>query len=107
MAEKLKLNAYNLISPRWTDDNIQEYLDIGINILDNDEDEAEDEAEDEETKFIFYNGNNELVKIFMEEKCCVCLEDDAIYAFRNCGHLSVCENCYKNTNITKCVICKS
>ena len=57
-------------------------------------------------KLTVFNGNNELVKIFKEEKCCVCLEYDVIYAFRNCGHLSVCEVLLQNSDsnkLTKCV----
>ena len=56
-----------------------------------------------------YNSNNELVKIFIE-KCCICLENDSVYAFGKCGHLSICESCYKNTDsdkLTKCIFCKS
>ena len=41
----------------------------------------------------YINGNNELVQMF-NEKCVICLENDSIYAFRNCGHLTICESCY-------------
>ena len=39
----------------------------------------------------------------------ICLEQDTVYAFRICGHLSICENCSKKTDsdkLNKCVICK-
>ena len=61
----------------------------------------------ENNEMVVYNDTNELVKIFIEPKCVVCLENDSFYVFRNCGLLCICEYCYKNTNITKCVICRS
>ena len=51
-----------------------------------------------------FNGTNEMVKIF-NQKCVICLENDSVYAFRNCGHLCLCENCF-DSNITKCVVCR-
>ena len=36
----------------------------------------------------------------------ICLENDSVYAFRNCGHLFICEKCFKNTDsdkLTKCI----
>ena len=43
----------------------------------------------------YCNGSKELVKIF-EEKCVLCGERDSIYAFRQCGHQFICEDCYQN-----------
>ena len=34
------------------------------------------------------------------------VENDSIYAFRKCGHLCLCQNCY-NSGITKCIVCKT
>ena len=54
------------------------------------------------------NGNNEVVKIF-NEKCVICLDRDSIYAFRECGHQCICQQCYENKgdiNILKSVVCR-
>ena len=54
------------------------------------------------------NGNNEVVKIF-DEKCVICLDRDSIYAFRECGHQCIFQQCYENKgdiNILKCVVCR-
>ena len=53
---------------------------------------------------VFYRGTNEMVKIF-NQKCVICLENDSVYAFRNCRHLCLCENCF-DSKITKCVVCR-
>ena len=34
-----------------------------------------------------------MVKIF-NQKCVIGLNKDSIYAFRKCGHLCLCENCF-------------
>ena len=55
----------------------------------------------------YTNGKNELVKIF-NQKCVICLERDSDYAFRQCGHQCICEQCYQNKvgiDILKCVVC--
>ena len=66
---------------------------------------------DEETEDLivtkFYNGNSEDVKIF-NQKCVICLERDSDYAFRQCGHQCICEQCYQikdDIDILKCVVC--
>ena len=43
----------------------------------------------------FFNGKNEVVKIFIQ-KCVICYERDSVYAFRQCGHQCICEQCYQN-----------
>ena len=55
------------------------------------EKDAEDEVdvlveEDEES---YCDGTNEVVKIF-NQKCVICNERDADYAFRQCGHHCIC-----------------
>ena len=45
----------------------------------------EDEENEDLIETNFYNGNNEVVKIF-SQKCVICLERDSDYAFRQCGH---------------------
>ena len=57
----------------------------------------------------YFNGNNEVVKIF-NQKCVICFERDSVYAFRQCGHQCICEQCYENKgdiDILKCVICRT
>ena len=69
----------------------------------------EDEENEDLIDTKFYNGNNEEVKIF-SQKCVICLERDSIYAFRQCGHQSICEHCYQNKgdiDIFKCVVCRT
>ena len=94
--ERNKIFNLNLIASRFYDDddidnenffNYDEVENVNNNLIIDDEDEDE---------IKIYNGNNELVKIFIAEKCIICLENDSIYAFRNCGHVSICESCYKN-----------
>ena len=70
------------------------------------EDEVEDDGDLIETQYL--NGNNEVVKIF-NQKCVICLEKDSDYAFRQCGHQCICEQCYQNKSdidILKCVVCR-
>ena len=76
-----------------------------------DDSDVEDVVEENEdlidTKL--YNGNYEVVKIF-GQKCVICLERDSVYAFRQCGHQCICEQCYQNKgdiDILKCVVCRT
>ena len=69
--------------------------------------------EDEENEHLietnYRNGNNEVVKIF-SQKCVICLERNSIYAFRQCGHQCICEQCYQNKgdiDILKSVVCRT
>ena len=60
-----------------------------------------------ETQYL--NGNNEVVKIF-NQKCVICLERVSIYAFRQCGHQCICQDCYENKrdiDILKSVVCRT
>ena len=78
-----------------------------------DEEDIEDEDNDlveEDEDLIdtnFCNGNNEVVKIFNQYMLCViCYERDSVYAFRQCGHQCICEDCYQNRgdiDLLKCV----
>ena len=57
----------------------------------------------------YFNWNNEVVKIF-NQKCVICYERDSVYAFRQCGHQCICENCYQNKgdiDILKSVVCRT
>ena len=64
-------------------------------VEDNSDLEGVVEENEDLIKTIYTNGNNEMVKIF-SQKCVICLERDSIYAFRQCGHLCICEQCYQN-----------
>ena len=57
----------------------------------------------------YFNGTNEVVKIF-NQMCVICYERDSVYAFRQCGHQCICEQCYQSKgdiNILKCVVCRT
>ena len=57
----------------------------------------------------YTNGNNEVDKIF-NQKCVICFERDSVYAFRQCGHQCICDQCYKNKgdiDILTCVVCRT
>ena len=71
------------------------------------EDENEEDEDLIETKYL--NGNNERVKIH-NQKCVICLEKESIYAFTQCGHQCICQDCYENKgdiDILKCVVCRT
>ena len=58
---------------------------------------------------IYTNGNNEMVKMF-SQKCVISLERDSDYAFRQCGHQCICEQCYQirgDIDILKGVVCRT
>ena len=76
---------------------------------------GEDDAlveEDEDEVLVqlnYCNGNNEVVKTF-NQKCLICYERDSIYAFRQCGHQCICEQCYQNKGdivLLKYVVCRT
>ena len=71
------------------------------------EDDVEEHGDLIETQYL--NGNNEVVKI-LNQKCFICYERETVYAFRQCGHQCICEQCYQNIgdiNILKCVVCRT
>ena len=77
----------------------------------NEDDHLVEEVEENEDliETSYTNANNEMVKIF-NQKCVICLERDSIYAFRQCGHPCVCEQCFQNKgdiDILKCVVCRT
>ena len=76
-------------------------------------DEEGEENEDEENEYLietnYCNGNKEVVKVF-NQKCIICYEKDSVYAFRQCGHQCICEQCYlskEDINILKFVVCRT
>ena len=77
------------------------------NQIDDDDDNDEEEENIDIDEISFYNGNNELVKIF-NEKCCICLENDSCYIFKKCGHRCICNSCYQiGVKLPKCNICRT
>ena len=76
--------------------------------LDDEEDENVDLVEEDEDliKTNYCNGINEMVKNF-NQKCVICYERDIVFAFRQCGHQCICEQCHQNKSgfdILKCVV---
>ena len=72
-----------------------------------DEDDRLVEEDEDLIETIYCNVNNEIVKIF-NQKCVICYERDSVYAFRQCGHQCICEQCYQtkgDIDILKCVVC--
>ena len=57
----------------------------------------------------YFTGTNEVVKTF-NQKCVICYERESVYAFRQCGHQCICEQCYQSKgdiDILKCVVCRT
>ena len=46
-------------------------------------------------------------KIFKSEECVICLSNQPIILFCNCGHLCYCTECYKLKSLSACPICKT
>ena len=83
---------------------------VGEAIEDEDDDLVEEKEENDDLiATIYTNGNNEMVKIFNQE-CVICLERDSLYAFRQCGHQCICEQCCQNIgdiDMLKCVVSRT
>ena len=74
-----------------------------------DEDDVLDDENEDMVETKYCNGNNEVVKNF-NQKCVIYYERDSVYAFRQCGHQCICEQCYQNKgdiDILKCVVCRT
>ena len=56
---------------------------------------------------------NEEVKIinsiqtFKSEECIICLTNQPIILFCNCGHIPICTECYKLKSLSACAVCKT
>ena len=59
------------------------------------------ESTNEETKII--NPS----KIFKSEECIICLTNQPIILFCNCGHTPICTECYKLKSLSVCPVCKT
>jgi len=43
----------------------------------------------------------------LEDECALCMEDSAReYMFYPCGHVALCEDCYENTELKSCIVCR-
>ena len=45
------------------------------------------------------------IQSYKEDKCVICLDTKPNILFCNCGHLVVCEECYKVMEVSKCPKC--
>ena len=82
---------------------------VGENDIEDEEDEIEVEEDDDLIEKQYLNGNYEVVK-FLNQKCVICLKTDSDFAFRQCGHQCICEQCYQNKgdiDMLKCVVCRT
>ena len=52
------------------------------------------EEDDELIEKQYLNGNIVVIKILIQ-KCVICYERDSVYAFRQCGHQCICEQCFQ------------
>ena len=46
-------------------------------------------------------------KIFKSEECIICLTNQPIILFCNCGHIPICTECYKLKSLSSCPVCKT
>ena len=46
-------------------------------------------------------------KIFKSEECIICLTNQPIILFCNCGHIPICTECYKLKSLSDCPVCKT
>ena len=103
--DSFKILERNLIQSFWPghgEDIENEHDDNGLV----EEDVVEEKEDLIETQY--FNGNNEVVKIFYQ-KCVICYERESVYAFRQCGPQCICEQCYQNKgdiDILKRVVCR-
>ena len=77
--------------------------------IENEDDNDDGLVEEDVVETQYFNGKNEVVKIF-NQKCVICYERESVYAFRRCGHQCICEQCYQNKgdiDILKCVVCRT
>ena len=102
--EKCGIDAFKIIRA-----HPNTYL-LACRIEDEDDDlDEEDEENEDLIETIYTNWNDGMVKIF-NQKCVICLGRHSVYAFGQCGHQCICEQCYQNRgdiNKLKCVVCKT
>ena len=87
---------------------IHTFLTVHGENIENESDDN-DLVEEDIVEAQYFNGNNEVVKIF-NQNCVQCYERESVYAFRQCGHKCICEQCYQSKgdiDILKCVVCRT
>ena len=47
------------------------------------------------------------IQTFKTEECVICLTNQPIILFCNCGHIPICTECYKLKSLSACPICKT
>ena len=80
-----------------------------VDLVEEDEDDVSVEEVEGLIKTNYCNRDNEVVITF-NQKCVLCYERDSVFAFRQCGHQCVCEQCHQNKgdiDILKCVVCRT
>ena len=61
------------------------------------------------TKYEIFSNEDEYVNsetTYPTNKCVICSITTPNVLFCNCGHLTICENCYRNYNKKQCVSCR-
>ena len=61
----------------------------------------EDKDQDEDEPII------KVEKSFKYDECIICLTNQPNVLFCNCGHIAICEECYKMKSLNACPICKT
>ena len=112
-ASRSSLNPYDYHIGRCGVDSFKKLDHSLIHTLWPDHGEDQDQNENTEDEILiepsYTNGNNDVVKIF-NQKCVICFERDSVYAFRQCGHQCICEQCYENKgdiDILTCIVCRT
>ena len=47
------------------------------------------------------------IQTFKSDECVICLTNQPIILFCNCGHIPICTECYKLKGLSVCPICKT
>ena len=112
-ASRSSLDPYDYHIGRCGVDSFKKLDHSLIHTLWPDHGEDQDQNENIEDEILiepsYTNGNNDVVKIF-NQKCVICFERDSVYAFRQCGHKCICEQCYENKgdiDILTCIVCRT
>ena len=47
------------------------------------------------------------IQTFKSDECVICLTNQPIILFCNCGHIPICTECYKLKSLSSCPVCKT
>ena len=47
------------------------------------------------------------IQTFKFDECVICLTNQPIILFCNCGHIPICTECYKLKSLSVCPVCKT